>query len=558
MEDYNKLKVAELRDVLKQRGIPSTGLSRKQQIVEALEAHDATQAEGQPDEAVSAAEPTVENGGAGEPIAEAEEAATEESGLDNAQVELDQAPKGLESANEDATGAVAGGVTMGEARDEDAQENTSKVATDPAALPAQEQPDTVAADSKATKPDDELAPSGVETPQETLSSLEEQSSESRKRKRRSPTPTPSEGSIKKKLKTAEEELVKLPEDDMMDEAPVTPGDEKNTEQDEKGDMIGTSTLDEIDSSAPPSTHPATRSLYIRDLLRPLQPQQLREHITALATRPGEELDDSVVTLFHLDNIRTHAFVSFASASAASRVRSALHGRIWPDESTRKNLWVDFVPDERVQEWIDRELDSGNNKRDVRRWEIEYTTLNDGTVTASLQEITAPTGPRRKSSFSSAPPTTGQGQGVMNAPLGPRADRQPGPTSQNLPSEPRRVISPTPVTTNNSTSSSFNVLDERFSSTTTKPKIYYLPVAASLAEKRLDTLDRETSRTWDKGKAMKRASGVEQQLRRYTFEDGERLVDGGVDGGYGYRGPGVGFGRRGGGGGYRGGRGRGFP
>jgi hypothetical protein len=40
MTDYNKLKVADLRALLKERNIPSTGLTRKAQIIEKLEEHD--------------------------------------------------------------------------------------------------------------------------------------------------------------------------------------------------------------------------------------------------------------------------------------------------------------------------------------------------------------------------------------------------------------------------------------------------------------------------------------------------------------------------------------
>jgi hypothetical protein len=40
MTDYNKLTVANLRQVLKERGIPSTGLTRKADIVKKLEEHD--------------------------------------------------------------------------------------------------------------------------------------------------------------------------------------------------------------------------------------------------------------------------------------------------------------------------------------------------------------------------------------------------------------------------------------------------------------------------------------------------------------------------------------
>lgn len=40
MADYNKQTVAQLRQILKDRGIPSTGLTRKAQIIEKLEEAD--------------------------------------------------------------------------------------------------------------------------------------------------------------------------------------------------------------------------------------------------------------------------------------------------------------------------------------------------------------------------------------------------------------------------------------------------------------------------------------------------------------------------------------
>lgn len=40
MADYNKQTVAQLRQILKDRGIPSTGLTRKGQIIEKLEEAD--------------------------------------------------------------------------------------------------------------------------------------------------------------------------------------------------------------------------------------------------------------------------------------------------------------------------------------------------------------------------------------------------------------------------------------------------------------------------------------------------------------------------------------
>lgn len=57
MSDYTKLKVAELKELLKSRDIPLTGLGKKQQFIDALEAHD-----GEDDENVDPSNKTAGNG----------------------------------------------------------------------------------------------------------------------------------------------------------------------------------------------------------------------------------------------------------------------------------------------------------------------------------------------------------------------------------------------------------------------------------------------------------------------------------------------------------------
>src|SRR5690606_34171350 len=111
---------------------------------------------------------------------------------------------------------------------------------------------------------------------------------------------------------------------------------------------------DLDRDVAPAIHPATPALYIANLMRPLRPVDMQTHLIDLATPPRLPLSNDVITLFHLDQIRTHAFVVFASTSAASRVRTLLHDSVWPNESNRKALFVDFIPPEKVQEWIDTE------------------------------------------------------------------------------------------------------------------------------------------------------------------------------------------------------------
>jgi hypothetical protein len=64
---------------------------------------------------------------------------------------------------------------------------------------------------------------------------------------------------------------------------------------------------------------------------------------------------------------------------------------------------------------------------------------------------------------------------------------------------------------------FKPLDELFKSTTTKPKLYYLPVPRPVADKRLDQFD-ELLR---KGEFRRRGG---DETRRITFEDDDHFVD----------------------------------
>lgn len=474
MTDYSKLKVAELKDLIKERGIASTGLKVKQQYVDALVADD----EGK--------------GG--------EEGVKEDAGE----------PEQVEETAEDAT------------VDE----------------PVDEAMDNAASDEVGTSRD------------ATLESSEESTN---KRKRRSPTPPMSEESINKKIKTAGESGVdvKLPEDVMTDTpAPMDEGSEmppkdevKEESKDEAMDVREEDTKAQTDShqqdsdqpakddatlpdaepSALPSKHPVTRALYIRDLVRPLQPGALRDHLLSVAQRSG----DATIEEFHLDKLRTHAFVLFDSVSAASAVRNALHDQVWPDEPMRKPLWVDYVPEDKVREWIDVEV----TKNDLTRWEVVYISASldtDGPVIASLQEAETGTSQSRNMAGSSRQ-APGTGEGMPNAPSGPRrrsTQYQPPPQRQ---------------------SKTNDILDEMYPFTQTKPKIYYQPVPRELVEKRLDEFEKEKSRDWD-DRFADPAAYAEGELRRYTFEDGDRLVDGGADFGL--------FGRNPRGGMRGGGRGRG--
>lgn len=302
-----------------------------------------------------------------------------------------------------------------------------------------------------------------------------------------------------------------------------------------------------DRSVSPALHLATCALYIRNFMRPLHPAHLKDHLVALATpatlspsaSPSASPSLQVITEFFLDPIRTHCLVGFTSTAAASRVRSSLHNRVWPDERTRRPLWVDFVPEEKLQKWIEVEKDVGSQRgHGAKRWEVVYEE-EEGHIKAYLQEAGPGSGPppshpssRPKPDTLHAPP------GVTGAPLGPRsrAIEAPRPIQQQ-----KQIL-----TQQGDVGKGFQALDDLFQSTTAKPKLYYLPVSKAVADKRLKQLE--------EGKGGGRSGN---EIRKYTFE-GEILVDRGAEpggrlrGGYGgwTRGRGGGGGG-GGGGGYRG-------
>lgn len=285
-----------------------------------------------------------------------------------------------------------------------------------------------------------------------------------------------------------------------------------------------------DAEVEPALHAATAALYIGGLMRPLQPAMLRNHLISLASAPGTSPNAQVVHDYYLDNIKTHCFASFANVSAASRVRSALHGTTWPHERDRKTLFVDFIPEQNVQQWIDTEEDARRRGGPARRWEVRYDRTEDG-VEAVLDEVdpkSAPSGnppPRsRQESFNQ--------DGFRAPPSGPRADRE------RIPSGPSR---PTPQAESRPSrpGQGFKPLDELFKSTTAKPKLYYLPVSREVADRRLDRFDD----LLQKGSFPRRGG---DETRRITFEDGDYFVDNGPEfaGGGGGGGGGSGGGGRG--------------
>lgn len=261
--------------------------------------------------------------------------------------------------------------------------------------------------------------------------------------------------------------------------------------------------DAEDKIISPALHPATSALYIRELMRPLKIESLRDHLIALATPPGTVVNPDILTDFFLDSVRTHCLVGFASISAASRVRSGLHDRVWPNERDRRQLWVDFVPEEKLRKWIDVEQAAGNGRgQPSKRWEVVYEDEQNG-IQACLQEAGPNSGGLRAAQSSRV--DAGQG-GQVAPPSGPRISALGPRSTQSRPDSGK----------------GFRALDDLFTSTAAKPKLYYLPVSKAEANRRLVKL------------AAGRGGGRGDEMRRFSFEEGS-IVDNGPEfgrGGYG--------------------------
>lgn len=333
-----------------------------------------------------------------------------------------------------------------------------------------------------------------------------------------------------------------------------------------------------DRDVPPSQHPATSALYIRNLMRPLNPSQLKSHLATLAHPPSSsstsppsssssQPPETTIPTFHLDSIRSHALVRFTSVTAASRVRAQLHDRVWPSERDRKPLHIDFVPEEKLDKWIDVQLSHTGPGGTIRasgnkRWEIVYEVgEEEGSVEAYMQEVGAGGGKRAPA------PVSAQSQGPSQGPISGDARVVEGRQKEQgeREREPDKTVAVAAEPTVGTSSKEFKALDDLFMSTAgAKPKLYYLPVDNGVVERRRQLLDRDRDRGGDRGskaggsrdrraRDADRRGGGGDEMRRFSF-DGERIVDKGPEFGYGRggRGRGGGYrGRGGGGGGYRG-------
>ncbi|KAH7261343.1 uncharacterized protein BKA55DRAFT_536343 [Fusarium redolens] len=552
MTDWAKLKVIDLKAELKSRGLPQQGL--KTELVARLDesdqdtekAEDQEQlgdapvnsesgndeppaeqpalADNEPQEATEQPEPKEEK-----PTAETMELEENQLGDDtapNADGETDKGVPETEKEEDIKNGAL-----------EEAARDGDLVADVP--IPGNEVDIQVREPMVEEKSRAGTVTTTVEsTPSHSLEPTP--AAEQQKRKRRSLTPPPTEESIARKRARTDEspangDSLGARQEDLLPEtqnkpAPMNMDSEPQAEKPQQEPTQEAAPETEVpreenfgeDRDKPqdmdyerdvaPAVHPATSALYIKNFMRPLRPQDVKAHLVTLAARSRDATDDDdgIVTEFFLDQIRTHGFVIFRNTAAASRVRTALHDSVWPNESNRKALWVDFVPPEKVRDWIDTEqASSGPRGRSGVRWEIVYEDGPGGDVEAHLEEASASTS-RTMPQLNARPPPSST-MATNSIPLGPRALREPAIPTGPRPVRPGTGPGPRPPPINPGGA---------FKRTNTRPVINYQPVSEDLARRRIDNMRSYYTKDRDRD--------VGREINRYSFENGTTFVDRGKE------------------------------
>ncbi|KAK9314352.1 hypothetical protein V1522DRAFT_413760 [Lipomyces starkeyi] len=430
--DYSKLKVVELKEELKNRGLSTVGL--KKDLVQRLTEADAVGA-------VEPNEPTEEQ------AQEAEQAA---EGADASEVEpprpAPESAKGDQASAQITDSEPEATVTKAADLDKVPELELKPEPEEPAKDEVPEQTLTDESERPERPAEAEIKQDSITTeesnPMEVLES-------SMVTKRKASFDAEIEDSSLKRIKNESRY-----DQRMAERQPEPSGTAEVTKEEIKVDEKLV-TVDR-NPNTPMEKYRPTKSVYMQNFSRPLNIPSLKTHLETVA--------GSKLVKFWIDSIRTHCYAIFESVEAATKVREDIYGQTFPlEEKGRKKLIAEYIPDSKVDEWI--AFEEGDQGR-LRKWEVAFGDgLSNDADTDEIKLIEAGTKP------------TNNGPSFRDR-LNPRNSPWVDTT---------RGMRIADSSTANMANVKVKTLSELFKKTKAKPSLYYCEAPEDVVKERLRNL-----------------------------------------------------------------------